>query len=202
MRDPPDRSTLLALHSRLLAGDRLASDPLVQAVLPFLLDEVARKFPRTDDQLVADGVIDAVLDYCCRPQQFDASHDVPLDRFLSAAAWRNVGNELRGERRRKQRERKVGGKKQELDVALDPVAGNIRQEELRELEEKKKAIFDALDDPRDKEIMALRLDGVRDTAVFARVLGITHLAELEQREQVRRHKDRITRFLRRKGLLP
>ena len=96
----------------------------------------------------------------------------------------------------------VGGKKRQQDVALDPVAGNIRREELRELEARKKAIFDALENPKDREIMALRLDGVRDTAAFARVLGITHLKELEQREQVRRHKDRINRFLRRKGLLP
>ena len=173
-----------------------------QAVLPFLLDEVARKFPRTDEQLVADGVIDAVLDYCTRPQQFDASHDVPLDQFLSAAAWRNVSNELRGERRRKQRERKVGGKKRESDVALDPAAGNIRQEELQELEEKRKAMLAALDDPKDKEMMALRLNGVRDTAAFARVLEITHLTERERREEVKRRKDRVVRFLRRKGLLP
>ena len=202
MRDPPDRNMLLALHSRLLGGDRLAPGELAQAVLPLLLDELRRKFPRTDEQLVADGVVDAVLDYSTRPQQFDASHDVPLDRFLSAAAWRNASNLLRGEHRRKRRERAVGGKKRQEGVVLDPAAGNIRREELRELEDRKKAILDALENPTDREIMALRLDGVRDAGPFARVLGLTHLTEPEQREQVRRHKDRITRFLRRKGLLP
>jgi hypothetical protein len=113
-----------------------------------------------------------------------------------------VDNLLTGEHRRKRRERKVGSKKREADVAFDPVARNIRQEELRQLEEKKAAMFAALDDPKDKEILRLKLDGVRDTARFARVLKITHLPIDRQREEVRRHKDRIIRFLRRKGLLP
>ena len=127
-----------------------------------------------------------------------------LDQFLfrSRHGGRGGEYELRGERRRKQRERKAGGEKRESDVALDPAAGNIRQEELQELEDKKKAMYDALDDPKDKEMMALRLDGVRDTPGFARVLEITNLTEREQREEVKRRKDRITRFLRRKGLLP
>ena len=88
------------------------------------------------------------------------------------------------------------------DVALDPVARNIRQEELQQLDEKQAALFAALDDPKDKEILRLKLDGVRDTGDFARVLSITHLPVAQQREEVKRQKDRIIRFLRRKGLLP
>jgi hypothetical protein len=150
--------------------------------------------------LVSDGVIDAVLDYCARPHQFDATQGVPLDRFLATAGWRNVDNLLRGERRRKQRERMVGSEKREADVAFDPVAGKIRQEELRELEARKAAMFDALEDPKDKEILALRLQGVRETAAFARVLGITHLPLERQRQEAKRHKDRISRLLHRRGL--
>src|SRR5262245_26572683 len=154
MRDPPDRDTLHTLQDRLLLGDRLASEELSRLVLPALLEETARRFPRLDEQLVSDGVIDAVLDYCTRPQQFDAGKNVPLDRFLATAAWPNGDHRGRGERRRKRRERKVGGEKREADVALDPVAGNILQEELRQLGEKQAAMLDALNDPRDKEIWA------------------------------------------------
>jgi RNA polymerase sigma-70 factor (ECF subfamily) len=175
---------------------------LSRLILPLLVEEIGRRFPRVDEQLVSDGVVDAVLDYCACPAQFDTSRDVLLDRFLAKAAWRNVQNLQTGERRRKQRERNVGSKKREADVALDPVARNIRQEELRQLDEKQVAMFAALDDPKDKEILRLKLDGVRDTASFARVLGITYLPVAMQREEVRRHKDRIIRFLRRKGLLP
>jgi RNA polymerase sigma-70 factor (ECF subfamily) len=193
---------LRALHDRLLGGDRLASEELSRLLLPPLVEEIARRFRGVDEHLVSDGVIDAVLDYCAHPQQFDASKDVPLDRFLTTAAWRNVGNLLTSERRRKQREQKVGSKKREADVALDPVARNIQQEELQELDEKQAAMFAALDDPKDKEILRLKLDGVRDTGDFARVLNITHLPVAQQRQEVKRQKDRVIRFLRRKGLLP
>jgi RNA polymerase sigma-70 factor (ECF subfamily) len=166
------------------------------------MEEIGRRFPGTDEHLVSDGIIDAILDYCVHPEQFDGSKDVPLDRFLATAAWRNVDNLLTGERRRKRRERMVGSEKREADVALDPVARNIRQEELRQLDEKQADMLAALDDPKDKEILALRLKGIRATAPYACVLGITHLPLKQQREEVKRHKDRITRFLRRKGLLP
>jgi RNA polymerase sigma-70 factor (ECF subfamily) len=202
MRDPPDHDPLLALHHRLLRGDRLASEELARLMLPLLQEELTRRFPRADEQLVSDGVIDAVLDYCASPQQFDPSKDVPLDRFLATAAWRNVGNLLIGERRRRRREKKAGGEKREADVALEPAARNIRREEEEQWAERRSAILAALDDLKDREIMALRLDGVRDTAAYARILLITDLPIQRQREEVKRHKDRITRFLRRKGLLP
>lgn len=202
MRDPPDRDALHALHERLLSGDRLASEELLRVLLPSLQSEIARRFPRADEHLVSDGVIDSVFDYCVHPEQFDTSRNVPLDRFLATAAWRNVDNLLLGERRRKQRERKVGGEKREASVAFDPVARNILQEEERQRDERRAAMFDALDDPKDKEILALRLQGVRDAAPYAHILGITDLPLKKQQAEVRRHKDRITRFLRRKGLLP
>src|SRR5581483_5201551 len=106
MRDPPDRDTLLSLHARLLSGDRLASEALMCLLLPHLVTAVARGFHRVDVQLVADGVTDALLDDSERPDQFDAGREVPLDRFLAAAAQRNVANLLRSEHRRKARERK------------------------------------------------------------------------------------------------
>jgi len=202
MPDPLEPGTFQCLHERLLSGDRLASEELSCLLLSPLVQEISRRFPRVDEQLVSDGVIDALLDYCACPAQFNSARDVPLDRFLAGAAWRNVGNLVTGEQRRKRRERKAGSKKREADVALDPVARNIRQEELQQIAEEKAALFAALDDPKDKEILRLKLEGIRDTAEFARVLNITHLPVAQQREEVKRWKDRIIRFLRRKGLLP
>ena len=59
----------------------------------------------------------------------------------------------------------------------------------------------ALPNSADREVLTLILEGVKDTPSFARVLGLGHLPSDQQRRAVRRHKDRITRFLRRKGLL-
>lgn len=199
--DPPDRDTLLSLHARLRSGDRLASEALMRLLLARLVADVARGSSRVDEQLIADGVTDALLDYAERPGQFDAGRGVPLDRFLAAAARRNVANLLRGERRRKARERKVGLRKREADVAQDPAAGNTRQEDLEAIERRRAAMDEALTSPEDREVLGLILDGVKETAAFARILGLAHLPADEQRREVRRHKDRITRFLRRKGLL-
>jgi len=201
MSDPPEEDPFPALHERLMHGDRLASEELARLVLPLLQGEMARRFPGTDDQLLSDGVIDAVLGYCACPGQYDPGQGVPLDRFLATAAWRNVSNLRTGERRRLRREKKVGGEKHETDVALDPAARNIQREEEEQHAARRAAILAALDDPKDREIMALRLDGVRDTAAYARILEITNLPTQRQQEEVKRHKDRITRSLRRKGLL-
>lgn len=202
MRAPPERDALGSVHERLMRGDRLASEELARLVLPSLVEEMIRRFPTTDEQMVSDGVIDAVLEYGAYPQRFDTGKGVPLDRFLARAAWRNVQNLRTRETRLKQRERKVGRQKREADVALDPVARNIRREELRQLEEKKAAMFAALGSPQDKEILRLKLEGARDTASFARVLAITDLPVTRQRQEVKRHKDRVIGLLRRRGLLP
>lgn len=202
MSATPDRDTMQALHDRLRLGDRVASEELAVLILPSLREEIAQRFPRVDDQLVSDGVIDAVLDYCASPDQFEPATGVPLDRFLAGAAWRNVANLLTSERRRKRREKKACGEKREGSVALDPLARNLQREEREECEERQAAMFAALAEPRDREILALRLAGVRETAAFARILNITELPPEHQRVEVKRHKDRIARFLRRKGLLP
>lgn len=202
MRDPPDRDTLQALHARLLSGDRLVSEAVMRLLLPHLVADVAQGFSQADEQLIADGVTDALLDYCEHPQQFDAGRGVPLNRYLATAARRNVANLLRGERRRKARERKAGGRNREADVAQDPAAGNTRQEDLERIERRRAAMSEALANPTDREVLGLVLDGVKEAGAFARILGLAHLPPGEQRKEVRRHKDRITRFLRRKGLLP
>jgi RNA polymerase sigma-70 factor (ECF subfamily) len=201
MRDPPNRDALGALHKRLLDGDRLASEELSRLVLAPLVEELLRKFPGTDEHLIRDGVIDAVFDYCTDPQRFDAGREVPLDRFLATAAWRNVDNLLIAERRRKQRERRAGEKKREADVGLDPLARNIQQEELKEAEQKRQTLFAALKTQQDRDMLALWLEGVKDTREYARVLKITQLPFEHQKDEVYRNKERIVRFLRRRGLL-
>src|SRR3954470_16890780 len=104
MRDPPDRDALRVLHEQFLRGNRLASEELFRLLLPYLLENVGRRYCRVDEQLVGDGVTDAIMDYCVRPQTFDSAKGAPLDRFLALAARRNVDNLLRGESRRKKRE--------------------------------------------------------------------------------------------------
>jgi hypothetical protein len=133
---PPrlDSSQLLGLHRRLCAGDRTASEELAKFTLEPLVDATSRRFSRSDEQIIWDGVIDALLDYCARPRQFDEERGVPLDRFLRMASWPNVTNLLRAEGRRRAREEAAQSDALSA-VELDPTAGNILQhEETRELQ--------------------------------------------------------------------
>jgi RNA polymerase sigma-70 factor (ECF subfamily) len=194
--DVPDQ--LLALHKRLLAGDRTASEEVASRLLGPLTQEVSSQFPHVDQEHIWDGVVDALLDYCARPYQFDEGRRVPLDRFLRLAAWRNVANMFRGNNRRKVREERVGQDPTEVSVELDSVAGNIVQkEEIAAYQQRQKAIMNVLHNPQDRQIFALRLQGERRTEKFAEILGIGDLPIEAQRREVKRNKDRIDKILRR-----
>lgn len=198
MPEDEDAPALLALHRRLLDGDRVASEELIALLLSPLTDRLARRFPHTDEQLIADGIVDALLEYCAQPDRFDAERGVPLDRFLSTAAWRNIANSLRGEHRRKAREEKAHAAYGEPLVALDPTAGNLlQQEESAQRRRREVEVMQMVRTPADQEIVTLRLQGERRTEVFADILGIAHLPAAEQRRAVKRAKDRIDKVLRR-----
>ncbi len=193
-----DPTHLLVLHRRLLAGDRTAPEEVASLLLVPLVREISHKFPQTDEQIIWDGASDAVLDYCARPHQFDESRGVPLDRFLQGAAWRNVANLLRGETRRKAREEKAGQDYIEPAVELDPVVGNLLQREEKVQHQRQWAeLMRTLQNPKDQQILALRLQGERRTEVFTKILEITHLPTEAQRREVKRAKDRIDKMLRR-----
>jgi RNA polymerase sigma-70 factor (ECF subfamily) len=150
-----------------------------------------------DEQIVADGVTDALLAYCTTPERFDGKRGIPLDRFLHMAAWRNVANSLRGEKRRKAREEQASCVFGEPLVALDPAAGNLLQEEVAQQQRQQTRLMSMLPNQQDQQILALRLQGERRTEAFAEILQISHLPIAEQRREVKRAKDRIDKLLRR-----
>lgn len=193
-----DSQQFLELHQRLLDGDGTASEEVASKLLLSLAEEIGRKFPRTDKQIVWDGVTEAILDYCARPDQFDAVRGVPLDRFLSTAAWRNVANAVRGEVRRKARERKVGQADREAAVELGAPAGNLLREETERHRRQRSELMKKLKDRKDQRILELRMQGDRRTEAFAKILGISHLPADAQRRGVKRAKDRIDKALRRR----
>lgn len=194
-----DSAQLLTLHRRLLAGDRTASEEVVGLLHASLTQEVSSQFPHTDPHIIWDGVIDALLDYCARPQQFDADRGIPLESFLRLAARRNVMNMLRSAQRRKTREEAVGHAWAASSVELDPAAGNLlRKEESMRQQRQRAALASTLQNSNDQQLLALRLQGVRRTEAFAELLGITHLPIATQRREVKRAKDRIDKMLRRR----
>jgi DNA-directed RNA polymerase specialized sigma24 family protein len=139
-----------------------------------------------------------LLDLCSRPETFDPSRHVPLDRFIAQAAWRNIRDILRGEKRRKVREEKAeefsGNNLVELPSPVANSEESVSQREQQQTDE----LMRTLDNPMDRKILELKLAGVRRTEEFARVLGVNHLSVAEQRQAVKRAKDRIDVHLKRK----
>ena len=189
-----DRDELLRLHRRLVNGERTASEEIATALLNPLTGELCREFPALDLGLVCDGVTDALLDYCAHPSAFDPVRGVPLDRYLHGNAWRNVCNLLRRETRRRSREEKAA----ELYpvVELSASVGNLLQddEQLR----RRQQLLALFEDPRDRRVVELRLQGERRTSEFAKALGISDLPIETQRREVKRAKDRIDKVISRK----
>jgi DNA-directed RNA polymerase specialized sigma24 family protein len=202
---PPrfESSQLLAFHRRLCDGDRTASDELAELLLDPLAERISRQFPRADEHLHYQAVADALLDYCARPQQFDEGRGVPLASFLLMTCRRNMLNLLRGETRRRTHEGQAAQMSAPSIVELDPVAGNLlQQEENAQRHQQEEDLMNLLQDPKDQQILALRLEGERRTAAFAAILGVSHLPIEAQRRAVKRAKDRIDKILRRKGSHP
>jgi len=201
MADAFDSAELLEFYRRLMAGDRLAPEAFARRFLPYIVAETARKFARRYSHLANDGAIDAFLDFCEHPERFDPCRKMSLEACLLSAAWCNADNLIVGEQRLKAREQRVSSKKPEISVAFDPAARKIKQEEDRRRAADAEEILATLN-AQDQDFYKLYLQGKRATEVFAKFLQIEHLTVVQQRKEVKRHKDRIRGFLKRKGLLP
>jgi DNA-directed RNA polymerase specialized sigma24 family protein len=164
---------------------------------------MSRQFPRADEHMLYEAIADALLDYCTRPQHFDEGRRVPLASFLLMACKRNMFNLLRGEARRRAYEEQAAQMSVASTVELDPVVGNLlQQEENAQRHQREGDLMNLLQDPQDRQILALRLQGERRTEAFAAVLGISHLPIEDQRRGVKRAKDRIDKVIRRNGGRP
>jgi hypothetical protein len=83
------------------------------------------------------------------------------------------------------------------------VVGNLLQrEENEQFHQQEEDMMGLLQDAKDRQILALRLQGERRTAAFAEILGVSHLSIEVQRREVKRAKDRIDKILRRRGGRP
>jgi RNA polymerase sigma-70 factor (ECF subfamily) len=189
---------LFALHQRLMSGERTASEELARQLLEPLCARVQRSYPHVDEQIVADGVIDAVLEYCAAPQHTSVRTGEELRAQLATAAWRNVANAVRGQRRRRQREERFGRTLASADVEVGGSLGKLIDEEEEAVRhERVEALMSLCADESDRRVLRLRLAGERRTEAFAQALGLENLPAPEQRRLVKRAKDRIDKMIRR-----
>jgi RNA polymerase sigma-70 factor (ECF subfamily) len=201
------------IHQRLLDGDPIAPSELVVAYLEPLTRWLHTLFRHLqDEQLLVDAATDALLNYIEHPARFDPTKSA-LPRYLRMSAKRDLLNALQREQRRTKRAalaRKTLKREQQRivteghaeSVELGARSGTIIQEDDEKTvvtQDVLEHMFEAITEPRDRQLLQLLRDGVRKTAAYAEILGIQDRNTLEQRKLVKQHKDRLKKQLERLG---
>ena len=189
MWPPPDE--LLAAW-RLLVADPDTAGAFAEMALPPLRDDLARRFPNCDPDLVTEAADFALLAFLRKADAFDPGR-LPLASYLLMIAQRDLFNALAKEKRHHR------GRIPWERVELTLPAGN-EEEEAEAL----------ADDPRfreavaslpdgDRRVFELLLGGERDGDAFAAALDLGGLPADERRAEVKRAKDRVKARLKRAG---
>ena len=194
----PSASWYQQIHERLVLKDPSASAELVETILDPLIEKLRKKYPRLHDQdLLIDAVTDALVSYIKRPEQYNPEKRGLLG-YLTMAAEGDLKNALAKQKRRRKKEIFLG------DVEVRALSGNKEMHGnnfLNELiaSQTYEEIYKLFEDSRDLKMVELILSGERSTSVFVEILGIKNQSVEEQQREVKRHKDRIKKRLKRYG---
>lgn len=199
----PTEEWLNEIHKRLIANDPVAPADLAENVLDILVKKLSSKYYYLNDpDIIFDAASDSILSYIKNPWQFNPSKRGLLG-YLVMAAEGDLKNALSKVSRRREKEFISD------DVELTLLGGNISsrrenaQNEAITLDDRHKlkkvhgAISTLFTDPKDLQMAELILGGERSTATFVTVLGLQGMSIPEQKSEVKRHKDRIKKRIKR-----
>jgi hypothetical protein len=203
-RSEPTRTWQAQQHHRILSRDPIAFAQLCERAFEHLVLFLKSQFPGAEDHLPEMVVIDCLMNYYAKPVQFNPEK-LSLFAYLRMASRGDMLNALDKNQRREKRLFNINSpeirdqllkqdglrEESELDDWLKEHTTLTRREILQALAKKL--------DKADMQVLLLSLDGVRESARYAEVMGITHLPLAEQRQTVKRTKDRIYKTLRRFG---
>jgi RNA polymerase sigma-70 factor (ECF subfamily) len=194
------RQTERELHARLLDGDPVASSDLFELVFERLVESLQPRFPRVDRDLIEQAVAGAVAQLALEPGRYQPERSGLLS-FLRLDARGDLLNELEKLRRRARHETSLAEVELPASARNRVLRGEQDPAELtvqNEAESSWRAELDARLTPMERVVAELMIEGERRTAVFAQALGIVHLSQDEQRQEVKRVKDRLKKRLRRR----
>lgn len=179
-----------ALHERVLRGDPVAPPDVFRAFMDPILSVLGRKDGRPRDD-VYDSVIDALFSYLRNPERYIAQKG-RLSSYLTQAAKKRLMDRHRSSEARHRREQAFGGifelrarsPKEALEISVEArlIVGRLERFKLPE---------------RDRAFLGLVLQGERSTRILAKPLGLDSLPEADLRREVKRHRDRLMKWLAR-----
>jgi RNA polymerase sigma-70 factor (ECF subfamily) len=168
---------------------------------------LGEKNPRVPKDIRMESAEDALLALIRKPESYSRELQA-LDVYLRISAQGDLRNLLGKERRRNQ------GRVPWVSVELSADAGKYlgRDDDPAmpvRLAEEYQTLMSALPDAIRRRLSAtdlraieLILLGEHRTAPFAELYGLLHLAVKEQEREVKRHKDRLKKVLKRAGVKP
>jgi RNA polymerase sigma-70 factor, ECF subfamily len=201
---PPTQQEALALHQRLLGHDPTTANDLADAYLERLVLWLGEIAPKVSEDIRLEAAEDTILALLRKPESYSPELQ-SLEVYLRMSARGDMLNLLSKERRHKKREVPC------RSVELLPDAGKYlgRQDDpalpLRLAEEMQSRLDTIPESVRrklsetDLRALELILQKERRDAVFAEVYGLLHLPKAEQKRNVKRHKDRLKKVLKRAG---
>lgn len=195
----------LTLHNACLHGDEAAFDTLARAYVPAIVKQLRRSFHgEWNQEHIHSAVIDALMNYIQRPEQYKPELRKSLYSYLLMAAQGDLKNLLRKEIDRNHRTASLDAVdnwdgEPEYDLSERQFSDGFDVEEFviegESLVWRKIATIFA--DARDRQCAYYILAEVRDTDAFVAIYDLHHLPPKEQEHVVKKHKDRIKKRMAR-----
>lgn len=181
----------LALHARVIHKDPLSSGDVFRVFMDPIVRVLQTELHCQRDD-AHDSAVDAVFYYLRNPERFDSQKR--LSTYLTQIAKRRAQDRQRSSQARIRREEKFGGEFElwrpnpkevmERSVEARDTVRRLEQVKLRKEENK---------------LLEQMLLGEKCSRVLGEVLELKPMPEREQRQEVKRHKDRLMKKLVRIG---
>lgn len=200
MPSPSDRKRIgELLHERLLSGtDLKVTEEIAENFFHPLVRSLAGEFRVEDQSSIYDAVGDAMIHLFNYPERFDPTR-ADLFTYLRVRARSRLLNRLCRQTEEVNKVVELEGSgvvfKMTGGGEADVEAGLASREFQAGVIEQLRSVFT---DPTDLRVVALIIEGERETEEFAAALNITDRPADEQRRLVKQAKDRINKILERK----
>ncbi|AEI68014.1 RNA polymerase sigma factor [Corallococcus macrosporus] len=183
----------LKLHARVLQGESLASEDVFRVLMDPIVKVLKHEVGCQVDDDAYDSAVDAVLYYLRHPQRYD-SQRARLSTYLTQIAKRRAADRHRSGKSRVQREEDYGEEfalraSAPKDVMELSVEARLTVRKLEQINFR----------TEERKLLGPVLQGEGATEELGKVLGLDSLSELEQRREVKRHRDRLMKRLARVG---
>lgn len=199
----PSRHWQLQKHQQIMNEDSpTAFAQLSELALPYLIELLRHEFRQVEVHLHETAAIDSLLAYHNAPQKYNPEK-LTLFAYLRMAARHDLLNAIDHSNRKKRPLLNIDEPaiQRQLVTEADPESDPFYLEQWMDNGNSNKQTllrqFEAELDSIDRQLFLLMLNGVRETEPYAEIMQLAEHSMAEQRREVKRAKDRLTKKLTR-----